>query len=142
MNGTVSTSSKTVTLDSINEFSMWTLGLQSAMTSVEEHGIKTMNNTIPNEYALLQNYPNPFNPVTSISFDIPKKSHIVLKIFDIIGREVTTLENGEFSAGKYVKTWNASSFSSGVYFYRIDAHQITGSGNERFVSTRKLILIK
>jgi hypothetical protein len=142
MNGTVSITSKTVTLDSIDEFSMWTLSSQSAMTGVEEPRKETTNSIIPKVYALSQNYPNPFNPTTSISFDLPKQSHVILKIFDIIGREVATLMDEDFSAGKYTKTWNASSFSSGVYFCRIDARQTTGSGGEIFVSTKKLLLVK
>jgi hypothetical protein len=142
MGGTVDTAAKTVTLSSIDAFSRWTLVSSDALTGVEEPRKETTNSIIPKVYALSQNYPNPFNPTTSISFDLPKQSHVILKIFDIIGREVATLMDEDFSAGKYTKTWNASSFSSGVYFCRIDARQTTGSRGEIFVSTKKLLLVK
>jgi hypothetical protein len=140
MEGIFSPASKTVTLDSVDEFSMWTLSSLSAITTGV--GGQTTNSTIPKEYSLTQNYPNPFNPITSISFDIPKQSHVVLKIYDIIGREITTLVHGDFSAGRYIRTWNASSFSSGVYFYRIDARETIGNRDGKYTSTRKLLLVK
>lgn len=85
-------------------------------------------------YGLAQNYPNPFNPSTTISFSIPNESHVTLKIYDVLGREVATLVNGNFKAGGYTKTWNATSVSSGIYFYRLEA------GN--YSETKKLNLIK
>jgi hypothetical protein len=144
MGGDFLPASKTVTLDSIDEFSTWTLSSPNAaiVTAVGGQTIKTTNSMVPKEYSLLQNYPNPFNPVTSISFDIPKQSHVVLKIYDIIGREITTLVENDFSAGRYRKTWDASSFASVVYFYRIDARETTGNRNGKYISTKKLMLVK
>jgi photosystem II stability/assembly factor-like uncharacterized protein len=92
----------------------------------------TKNN--PSEYLLSQNYPNPFNPVTTISFHLPSKSFISLKIFDAFGREVSTIVSDEMMPGSHTRQWNASSFSSGLYFYRLQA----GS----FTETKKLLLIK
>ena len=92
------------------------------------------------EFSLMQNYPNPFNPTTTIKYSIPRASFVTLKIYDILGREVSTLVNKEQSAGIYKVQFSAKNgtdsdnFSSGIYFYRITA------GN--FVSTKKFILLK
>jgi photosystem II stability/assembly factor-like uncharacterized protein len=91
-------------------------------------------NLIPLDYSLKQNYPNPFNPTTKIEFDLPLTSVISLEIFDILGRKVTTLINGEKVAGKYNVTFNASSLSSGFYFYTLRTKD--------FIQTKKMILIK
>lgn len=89
----------------------------------------------PESYALLQNYPNPFNPSTTITYSIPEQSDVELKVFDILGREVTTLVNMEQqTAGEYKVPFNASTLSSGVYIYSIRA------GN--FRSSKKLMLLK
>jgi hypothetical protein len=85
-------------------------------------------------YSLLQNYPNPFNPVTQISYTIPKDGFVVVKVFDVLGREVVTLINEEKPAGVYTVSFDASSLASGIYFYTITA----GSFNQ----TRKMILVK
>ena len=89
---------------------------------------------VPNKYNLEQNYPNPFNPSTTISYQIPVPGKVTLKIYDILGREVTTLVNKEQKAGNYKVNFDASGLASGVYFYRITAGQ--------FVSVKKMILMK
>ena len=86
------------------------------------------------EYMLAQNYPNPFNPSTNITFILPKKSFVSLKIYDLLGREVATLISNDLLAGSYTRTWNAEQLSSGVYFYRLQAGT--------FTETKKLILLK
>jgi hypothetical protein len=88
----------------------------------------------PTEYRLEQNYPNPFNPVTSISYSIPKSSRVVLKVFDVSGREVATLENSERAAGIHQVTFDAHHLASGVYYYRLVS--------DGFVQTKKLVLTK
>jgi len=88
----------------------------------------------PGMYSLLQNYPNPFNPTTTISFSTPQRARLSLKVFDILGREVATLANGQMEAGMHQVSFDASKLSSGVYFYRLQA----GS----FVSVKKLVLLK
>ncbi len=88
----------------------------------------------PVAYSLFQNYPNPFNPTTNIQFDIPKSSYVKLKIFDMLGKEITTLVNDRLQAGSYRVNWNASQYSNGVYYYNITAGD--------FSKTRKMILIK
>lgn len=90
--------------------------------------------SLPTVYELYRNYPNPFNPTTKIKFDIPENSFVSLKIYDITGREVANLVSQEMAPGRYEFDWNASAYSSGVYFYRINA----GS----FVKTYKMILNK
>ena len=96
-------------------------------------GIIQLNNSIPVKYSLYQNYPNPFNPSTSIRFDIPKNGMVSLKIYDILGKEIYSVS--EFrSAGHYEVRFDASNYSSGLYFYMIE------SGS--FIQTKKMILIK
>ena len=87
-----------------------------------------------NSYNLSNNYPNPFNPSTTIRYSIPKQSHITLKIYDIIGREVAILVNEEKPAGNYQIGFNAANLPSGVYFYQLKA----GS----YVETNKMVLLK
>jgi hypothetical protein len=101
---------------------------------VNTTGISADNSSIVNDYSLSQNYPNPFNPSTTISFSLPSKSFVSLKVFDMIGREVATIISEEMSAGSYSRKWNASALSSGVYFYRLTAGT--------FVQTRKLCLLR
>ncbi len=82
-------------------------------------------NVNPLSLALEQNYPNPFNPVTNIKFSIPEKQFVTLKIFDILGKEITTLVNEELMPGVYTKQWNAENLSSGIYFYTITTNKTT-----------------
>lgn len=139
--GTLNTTNNYITASAIASFSKWSLfSTANPPTSVEEEGAGVID--IPKAYALSQNFPNPFNPTTSISFDIPKQSDVLIKIFDVIGREVTTIVNENLAAGRYTKTWNASSFPSGVYFYKIDARQIGNGQGSMFTTTKKLLLIK
>ena len=75
-------------------------------------------------FSLDQNYPNPFNPATIISFSLPSKSFVSLRVFDALGREVSTLVSEELSGGTYTRQWNAAALPSGVYFYRLVANAI------------------
>lgn len=88
----------------------------------------------PFEFSLLQNYPNPFNPTTQIKFQISKISHITLKVFDVLGREMTTLVNETLQAGDFRVSWDAQNIPSGVYFYRL-----TSGGTQL---TRKMLVMK
>jgi len=89
---------------------------------------------LPNTFSLLQNYPNPFNPTTKIKFSIPTRSLVTLTIYDILGREMSTLLNEEKTAGTYEVDFNGNLLASGVYYYSIIA--------EKFNDTKKLILLK
>lgn len=88
----------------------------------------------PAEFKLYANYPNPFNPVTNIIFDIPKSSYVKLTIYNILGNEVATLINDELKVGRYLVSWNASKYPSGIYFYKLIA--------DDFTDVKKMILLK
>jgi len=91
-------------------------------------------NNIPSSFSLEQNYPNPFNPTTVINYSIPKNSNVVLKVYNILGKEIATLVNGQQSAGSHNVSFNASNLASGVYFYSIQS--------DGFSSTKKMMLLK
>ncbi len=88
----------------------------------------------PTHYVLEQNYPNPFNPTTTIGYQVSSTSHVTLKIYDILGREVATLVNEKLQPGKYSVRWDASGTASGVYFCRMQAGG--------FAATKKLVVIR
>jgi glycosidase len=92
-----------------------TLRIQNPVLSVE--GRKE----IPREFALRQNFPNPFNPATSVLYQLPEKAHVRLAVFDLLGRRVATLVDGEQPPGTYTASWDAGSSASGVYFCRLQA---------------------
>ena len=89
---------------------------------------------VAKDFRLSQNYPNPFNPTTNIKFSIPERSQVTIKIFNVLGQLVSTLVNGEFNVGSYNVDFNATSLSSGIYFYTLSA------GN--FQLTKKMMLLK
>jgi len=97
---------------------------------------------LPKEFSLAQNYPNPFNPVTNIEYQMPVAGKVVLKVYDILGREVSTLVNDEKAAGNYSVQFNASSLSSGVYVYKINISYTSNNEIKIFSSAKKLILLK
>ena len=92
------------------------------------------DNNVPSKFALGQNYPNPFNPSTQITFELPSRNNVTLTVFDVLGREVATLANGQFEAGSHSVSFDASRFASGIYMYKLE------SGN--FVSVKKMMLLK
>jgi hypothetical protein len=89
---------------------------------------------VPTMFALEQNYPNPFNPSTTIKFQIAKAGFVTLKVFDMLGREISTLVSQQLDAGSYQSKWDASGYASGMYLYMLQ------QGNS--VETRKLMLVK
>jgi len=89
---------------------------------------------IPQHIELFQNYPNPFNPATTIAYQLSVPNRVTLKVFDVLGREVTTLVDELKLAGTYSTQWDASGVACGVYFYQLTA--------EGFVQTKKLILLR
>jgi hypothetical protein len=105
----------------------WPLGLPTSVENIYENGI-------PTTFELQQNYPNPFNPTTNIKFTLPSDEMVSLKIFNVLGQEVSTIVNRQLKSGTYTFEFNASKLSTGVYFYRIEA----GSFNV----TKKMMLIK
>ncbi len=105
------------------------IGVTNMATDVTNDG-----GNISIEYLLSQNFPNPFNPSTTITFGLPSKSFVSLKVFDGLGREVSNLVSEELPAGTYSREWAGTYLSSGVYFYRLQA----GS----FIEIKKLILLR
>lgn len=97
-------------------------------------GIKNNESNVADKFNLYQNYPNPFNPVTYIKFDVQQPSHVVIKIYDINGREVANLVDRELMNGRYTVDWNAENFSSGVYIYVLQAGNVSLS--------KKMVLLK
>lgn len=104
--------------------------IESSVSSVESN----INTSMPRTSQLVQNYPNPFNPSTTIQYEVRERSSVKLIIFDALGRYVTTLVDREQSPGWYTIPWNASSYSSGIYFYQLTV------GEE--IQTRKMLFIK
>ena len=90
--------------------------------------------SIPKKFELSQNYPNPFNPTTTINFSIPVKGNYSLRVFNIVGQEITTLINGQVNAGNHNLRFDASQLSSGIYFYTLSGDNVNIS--------RKMILMK
>jgi hypothetical protein len=102
----------------------WTNG---GVTSVQ------MNDVV-SHYSLLQNYLNLFNPTTTISYSLPSKAFVSLKVFDLMGREAATIVSEELSAGNHSRSWSAVNLPTGVYFYRLQAGP--------FTETKKFVLLK
>ncbi len=105
-----------------------------ATTSTSGWEEDMVSTTIPEVYSLGQNYPNPFNPTTIIPFSLPNSGQVSLKVYDVRGNEVATVLAGELSAGQYQVSFDASSLSSGLYFYRLQAGEVQ--------KTMKFMLVK
>ncbi len=97
-------------------------------------GLEPISGEIPNVFKLYTNYPNPFNPVTKIKFDIAKNTNAKLLVYDILGRIVETLINGDITAGRYEVNFDGASLSSGVYFYKLVTNE--------FTDTQKMLIVK
>lgn len=96
--------------------------------------VSIQSSLTPESFSLKQNYPNPFNPSTKISFDIKNSTFATLKVYDMTGKEVNSLVNGNIAAGTYEVTFNASELNSGVYFYTLKTNE--------FTETKKMMLVK
>jgi hypothetical protein len=119
----------------INDSTGWAVGwdgiyktTNGGVTSVKEQ------NTVINKYWLAQNYPNPFNPTTTIKYNLAKSEFVKIKIINLVGEEVKTIENGFQSAGEHTLIFNAEDLSSGIYFYQLVS--------ENYIQTKKLLLLK
>jgi hypothetical protein len=97
-------------------------------------GIEPISGIVPSSFALQQNYPNPFNPSTTIRFDIAKSSFVKITVYDITGKRLEVLAAENVRAGEYEVKWDATGYSTGIYFYSIEA--------DNFVQTKKMILAK
>ena len=97
-------------------------------------GIIKISNEVPQNFQLFQNYPNPFNPETKIRFNVPYLSFVTIKVYNIKGEEISKLVGSRFNSGSYEVSWNASSFSSGIYLCKLNA--------DKYYEVKKMILIK
>jgi hypothetical protein len=115
--------------------SIWTaiLSYPTAVRTDEE---------IPTTYKLFQNYPNPFNPNTVISYQLVVSSYTSLKVYDVLGKEVFTLVNEQQQPGTYEIGFDGSNYPSGVYFYTLKTHEVSGSSTESFKETKRMVLVK
>jgi len=102
--------------------------LNTTVSSVDD------NISRPDDLTLKQNYPNPFNASTTIAFELDQSSDVTISVYDLLGRQITSLANGEYSAGSHSVTWNADDITSGIYFYRLEAGDKT--------VTRRMLLLK
>lgn len=144
-------SSWTIDTSLVSKYSVYSAGINSKgnlffglpagiiISDVKPNGVEGNNNVISN-FQLKQNYPNPFNPSTNISFELKNRSHVTLKVYDLMGREVAVLINDERPAGSYTVSFDAknasgkASLASGVYYYRLQT--------DGFTETKKMILMR
>ena len=110
--------------------------VNSVITEVGQNN----SNSIPDEFLLLQNYPNPFNPFTNIKFQIPEESSVKLVLYNILGKQIAKITEGEFSSGIYSFKWDGNNYSSGIYFLQMNAQSKISS--KTYNSVKKLILLK
>jgi|GEM_PF-3585953 len=104
-------------------------------------GVEENKPPVPTEFFMAQNYPNPFNPTTNINFGVPQNSSVKIAIYDMLGREVATLVNTNYTPGYYTVPFNASKLASGMYMYRMTSQSLTG--DQKLVAiTKKLLLVK
>jgi hypothetical protein len=122
-------------VDNMNMASVYSdfVSTQTLKIGIGGNNFKYLNNP-PKSFMISQNYPNPFNPVTNIRYDLPNDVRVLIKIYDLLGREIKTLVNEFKKAGSYIISFNGAELASGVYFYRIAA------GN--FVSVKRMVLLK
>lgn len=126
-------------LNSIHSFdglNAWSVGNSGVIISnySPSTGVENELSEIPDQIILEQNYPNPFNPSTKISFSLPARNFVSLKVYNVVGSEIATILNDNLDGGYHEVTFNASGLNSGVYFYTISTN--------KFTETRKMILMK
>ena len=105
-------------------------------------GIENVAVEVPSSFSLSQNYPNPFNPTTAISYQLSAVSFVTLKVFDVLGREVSTLVDDVQRAGTHIARWDASVMPSGMYFCRLSARPVDNRQAAVFMDVKKMVLTK
>ena len=108
---------------------IWRRPLSEVITDIDNK-----KNILPTSFQLFQNYPNPFNPTTTINYSLPRSSFVILKIYDVLGREIATIVNKEELPGNYEINFDANDLTSGVYFYQLRA--------DEFTLTKKMVLLR
>ena len=131
---TIFANGNSVNFDMLPYNDNWNFAESKILTIRKTIGVEGTNTTLPESFTLYQNYPNPFNPTTSIKFDLSKRTHVTLYVYDSYGREISGLIDKEMAAGSYGIKWDADNYASGVYFYKLLAGEFTAS--------KKMILIK
>ena len=126
------------TLSSYEISATWNTPLTHYMTA----GIKKISSDIPVDCDLYQNYPNPFNPSTRIGYQLAGPGFVTLKIYDLLGKEISTIINEKQTPGVYSVEWNAANIANGVYFYRLTVVTDESKNDKIFNKTKKLIIIK
>jgi hypothetical protein len=116
------------------------LTIPEGIKEIQLTGGSSSGESTPQTFALYQNYPNPFNPSTEIKYDLPVKSMVRMKVYNLLGVEVATLVEGELEAGFHKVTWSPR-IASGMYFYRIDAVSVENP-TMTFQKTERMVLIK
>ena len=124
---------------SVGSSSASTVATNSSSSEVAQKKIVVDDENTPANISINQNYPNPFNPTTMISYQLPNDAKVTLKVFDILGREVATLIDGEVGAGIHAATFDGSRLSSGMYFVRLLAQ---AQGGSPFTKTIKMLMVK
>ncbi len=130
-----------VVLDSDVEIMAWgeRYNLSEVVISISD---QKSDLKLPQYFAVSQNYPNPFNPITTIRYELPRRSNVQITIYDLLGREVTTLVSEIQNAGYKSIQWDATSVASGMYIYQLRVHDPDAIGAGDFVQTRKLVVLK
>jgi hypothetical protein len=103
--------------------------------------LSSLKEQIPTQYALELNYPNPFNPITDIRYQLPEDNYVVLKVYDVLGKEIAILVSGMQTAGYKSVSFDATSIPSGMYFYRLEATSVSDL-SKTFTQVRKMLLVK
>ena len=109
-------------------YDFWVVKLNAFPTGIEKKNLGS------NTFQLFQNYPNPFNPTTIIEIYLPEANRVTLKIYNILGEEVSTLFSGQLFSGDYKFQWDARNYSSGIYYYQIQAGD--------YQETKKMVLLR
>ena len=117
----------------IGYYGFWYEIVAQEEVGIEDRTASTASN-LPKVFSLSQNHPNPFNPITQIKYALPRDCRVRLDVYNTIGQKVATLIDGEQKAGYKTVRWDAGSFASGIYFYRLQAGD--------FVETKKMILLR
>lgn len=126
-------SSNTAVPFAVTGFDTLFVATTPSMTSVTDRGV------MPTTTALSQNYPNPFNAATVIRYSVDQPSDVMVKVYDITGKEIATLVNEKKSSGIYSIGFSNAQFSSGTYFYRLTAHSESGKTTQE---TKKMVVVK
>lgn len=118
---------------SMVNFTEHKIGILSLITGKDLKNTNSITNNEPNQFRLYQNYPNPFNPTTSIKYEIPKNAQVIIKVYDILGKEI--FSNNKYNlAGSYEVKFNGNNLASGMYFYSLEVNG--------YKDTKKMVLIK